>query len=160
MASPVNPGNRSAAGPGEAVAVLAALVGFELLVATVLPPPSGRAAGFWTVGGVRALEILLLCLYGRVRGWRPAQFGLVGEPARRGLRVGLLVCAGMGVAVLAAEAGFRLAGWGSFLSLVSGPRPRAEEWLPLLAVGGLIAPLFEELVFRGVLYAGLRRHLL
>ncbi len=158
MAAPVNPG-RSVAGPGEAVAVLAALVGLALLVAAVLPPPSGRVAGLWTVGGVRGLELLLLVLYGRVRGWKPAEFGLYGESALRGLRVGLVVCASMGVAVLAAEAGFRWTGQVSFLSLVGGPRPGAKEWLPLLVVGGGIAPLFEELVFRGVLYAGLRRRL-
>ncbi|MDF1554652.1 MAG: type II CAAX endopeptidase family protein [Deferrisomatales bacterium] len=151
--------DRAVVGPGEAVVILAVLVGFELLVATALPSPTGRTAGLWTVGGVRALELLLLCLYGWRRGWRPRQFGLLGNPARRGLRVGLLVCAGMGVAVLATEACVRLAGRGSFLPLVSGPRPGAGEWLPLLAVGGLIAPLFEELVFRGVLYAGLRRRL-
>jgi membrane protease YdiL (CAAX protease family) len=73
--------------------------------------------------------------------------------------VGLLACAGMGGAVAATEAAFQLARGISFLALVRGPHPGAGEWLPLLAVGGVIAPVFEELVFRGVLYAGLRRRL-
>lgn len=153
------PGQRSVAGPAEAVAVLAAVVGFELLAAALVPAPPGRVAGLWTLGGVRLLEVLAIALYGRGRGWRPGRLGLGGPAARRGLRVGLLACAGMGGAVVLAEAGFRLATEGSFLALVRGPLPGAGEWLPLLVVGGVIAPVFEELVFRGVLYAGLRRRL-
>ena len=148
------------AGPGEAVAVLAALVGCEVVLAALLPHPPERALRLWLVGGVRALELLLLGLYGQQRGWRLAPLALFGAPARRGVWVGLWICAGMGVAVLSTETIGRLAGWGSFLSLVSGPRPTAgAEWLALLVVGGLLAPVFEELVFRGILYAGLRQRL-
>jgi len=149
----------SVAGPGEAVLIVAAWVGFELALSALLPSPSSRMARLWWVGGVRTVDLLLLGLYGWRRGWTPARWGLSGAPALRGVWVGCCFCATLGVAVLAAETLGRLAEWGSFLSLVRGPKPAPEEWLALLVVGGLLAPVFEELVFRGVLYAGLRQRL-
>jgi membrane protease YdiL (CAAX protease family) len=150
--------DRAGPGPGEASAILAGLVCLEILVRSILPHPIGRVGGLWTLGAVRLFEIGLVGWYWRHRGWTAQDLGLRGQGAR-GWRVGAGFAAGMGVATLAVELASRGFGEFSFLGLLAGPRPTPGEWLPLLAVGAIIAPMFEELVFRGVLYAGLRRRL-
>lgn len=149
---------RGGPGPAEALAVLLALVVLEAGAVAALPGLEGAAA-LWATGALRAGEVALCLLYWKLRGWHWADLGLTGPCVRPGLAVGFAFCAAFAAAALLAEAGGRLFADRSFLAALAGPRPPADELLALLAVGAGIAPLFEELAFRGILYGGLRRRL-
>ncbi len=147
-------------GPGvaEALAVLAGWVGLELALAARVPAPrSPTAALLWT-GLVRTVESTVLLAWAQLRGWGPRRLGITGPAAGRGLRAGLGVAAGFAAAVAAVETAGRFSGLGSILELLAGPRPSGGELAALLAAGAVVAPAFEELLFRGVLYGALRRH--
>lgn len=88
------------------------------------------------------------------RGWQ--QMGLKRGRWAFGFRRGLVWSAGFG---LAAGAGFLAAylmGWN--LLRILGPAADGRAAVPLLfLIGGLIAPIAEELYFRGILYGYARR---
>ncbi|MBI5444210.1 MAG: CPBP family intramembrane metalloprotease [Deltaproteobacteria bacterium] len=106
---------------------------------------------------LRVLEALGLLAYWRLRGWSAAALGFRGERSARGAAFGVGLALGLGALVTVLEVGARLAFHGSFLRLVAGTPTPAAHLGVLLVVGGLIAPVFEELLFRGILYGGLRK---
>jgi membrane protease YdiL (CAAX protease family) len=137
------------------------LVGLVLLEAgfVAAAPPLRGAPALWATGCLRAAETLLCWIYWRGRGWGLGDLGLRGQAVARGLAVGMAVAGAFGALVIAGEAAGRLLGRGSFLQDLAGPRPEAKELLALLVVGVGVAPLFEEAVFRGLLYGSVRRRL-
>jgi membrane protease YdiL (CAAX protease family) len=143
----------------EAVAVVLAWVFLDQAAGRIWPVPPGRleAAGYWTIALVRLLQTGFLLLYWQVRRRDWVDFyGFTGLPAERGLKVGVRWALALGVIVGIAE----ILGWyfmgDSLLRIVAGrPTPR-RDLAALLVVGGFIGPAFEELLFRGVLYRGLR----
>ncbi len=145
-------------GPGEALAALGVLVALEAGVAAALPGLRGAAA-LWATGALRAAEVGLCLAYWVGRGWRLEDLGLTGERARRGLRVGVVASLAVAAMVALGEAAGRLALGQSFLASLAGAPPGPGELAALLAVGAGIAPFFEELAFRGLLYGGLRQRL-
>lgn len=151
-------GSRGGPGPAEALAVLLALAAVEAGAVAAIPGLKGAAA-LWATGALRAGEGALCLLYWKLRGWRWEDLGLTGPRARPGLAVGIAFCAAFAAASLLTEAGGRLLAGKSLLAALAGPPPPAGELVALLAVGAGIAPLFEELAFRGILYGGLRRRL-
>lgn len=156
MATPLT--LREIPGPGvlEAWGVLAAVVAMELTTSWFFAGRLTPLAALWVTGAVRTVEIFVGLAYWELRGWTLEDLGLRGGRALRGLRAGLAVSAVFGGAVLLAEAGVRLT-WGrSWLAHVLGQPARGSELAAYVAVGGVIAPLFEEFLFRGVLYRGLR----
>lgn len=149
--------DRGGPSAAEAVAFLGALVLLEA-AAVKAAGPLGLTKALWITGAIRVGELLGTAVYWRCRGWGLKDLGLDAPAARRGWLVGALAAAGFGALVLAAEAGGRtVAGWSPLRHLAGGGAPAAREGLALLVVGGLVAPAFEELVFRGVLYGALRR---
>jgi membrane protease YdiL (CAAX protease family) len=135
----------------EALGILMALVGIEMAAARVLP--SGH---YWALAGLRLLETALCFGYWFGRGWSLADLGLTGPRAPRGLTAGAVFSASFGALVGLAELGGRLAwGWSLLRHIV----PWGQATADLLVAGALAAPLFEELVFRGILYGALRRRL-
>lgn len=157
MAGPLaRPWSPRGPGPAEAVTVLVALIGLEAAVVTALPVLSGAAA-IWSTGVLRAAEAGLCLSYWRARRWRLEDLGLAGRLVGRGLTVGALFSAALGGSVVLAEGAGRLFFGKSFLAALVGPRPSGGELAALLVVGAGVAPLFEELVFRGIFYGGLRR---
>jgi len=153
-------GSRPWIGPGaaEALAVLGVLVALEVGVAAALPRLSGAAA-LWTTGAVRGGEIALCLAYWVGRGWELGDLGVIGVRARRGFWVGIQFSAAVAAVVVLGEAAGRLALGRSFLASLAGSGPGPGEWAALLAVGAGVAPLFEELAFRRILYGGLRQRL-
>jgi membrane protease YdiL (CAAX protease family) len=135
------------------VAALAALVVLEFAAATVLP------AAIWSVGILRLLELGLWFGYWKTRGWSLADLGLSGDLALRGWVFGVGLSAGFGALVGVVELCTRMFGGWSFLGQLSGPLRSGTDLATLLAVGALVAPLFEEVVFRGLLFGGLRKRM-
>ncbi len=155
---PPRPWGAAGPGPAEALAVLGVLVASDLAAARLLPPLDTRPALLWATAALRALQGFGCLLYWRgARRWSFADLGLTGPRAGRGWRVGAAVAAGVGVLVLAVEGVARLAAGASLLRWVSPAPTPAAEALALCVAGGVVAPVTEELVFRGILYAGLRR---
>lgn len=145
----------------EVVALVAALVGLELLLVKQFPSTSPAWSTSWLlrIASFRAVELGALALWARLRGIGPAHFGLTGARAMKGLRTGLLLSALFGLCAAGAEAIFKLLGAGSFLSAVSGPRVSTEALPALFLAAVVVAPFFEELLFRGIVYGALRRRL-
>ncbi|MHB8765448.1 MAG: CPBP family intramembrane glutamic endopeptidase, partial [Deferrisomatales bacterium] len=131
----------------------------EAAAAATLTPPRGPAASLAYTGALRLAQGGLVLGYWRARGWHLGDLGRAGPRVGRGWAVGLGVAAAFGVAVGTAEAAGRL-GWGvSPLAALAGPPPPAALLPWLLPVGGVVAPAVEELVFRGLVYGGLRQRL-
>jgi membrane protease YdiL (CAAX protease family) len=153
LAPPLNPLETRGPGSVEAVAVLATLVLIESAADAVLP------ATLSALGTLRFVETVSLLVYWKSRGWGLADLGLTGRSARRGWATGAAMAAGFGALVGIAEFfGRWFWGW-SFLGSIAGSSPFAPKLAVLIAVGALLAPFFEELVFRGVLYGGFRKRL-
>ena len=74
-----------------------------------------------------------------------------------GIKKGLLWSAGFGGIVILAFLVFRALGADPFLFLRAGLPHNTVDILLVLLVGGMIAPVTEELFFRGILYGFLRR---
>ncbi|PLX43709.1 MAG: hypothetical protein C0609_07600, partial [Deltaproteobacteria bacterium] len=128
----------------------------ETAIASLLPlsPDATKAARLWRTGEVRIVEAALLLLIWIRRGRSFADLGLRGEGLIRGVKVGALISAVMGLLVLSAELYMRLFEEASLFKLLT---PKLIAPLsPLIIVGIFIGPIFEELLFRGFLYNGLR----
>jgi membrane protease YdiL (CAAX protease family) len=122
-----------------------------------IAPPLRGAPALWATGAARSIEALLCWIYWRERGWRLVDLGLRGSVVRRGVAVGAAIAVVFGALVMTGEIVGRRWGGQSFLHYLAGPRPGPRELLALLVVGVGVAPLFEEAVFRGLLYGSLRR---
>lgn len=113
---------------------------------------------FAKIGAVRLLQIVgmvwtVIWLEGGLSaiGWQPRAWpgGLV-----RGLGWSLVfaLAAGLGMALI------YLAGWNP-IALIRSPLPgRQSDLLLLFLVGGLIAPIAEEICFRGILFSFFRSY--
>ncbi len=143
--------------PLEAVGVLALWVALELVLGALVPRPASPARALAWAGVLRASETVVLGLWWRARGWTLAGLGLRGPAGRQGLVAGVKVSLGLALAVAAVEAAARLTTGTSALAALAGRPARGAELAALLAVGVAVGPLFEEILFRGVLYGGLRK---
>ncbi|GAB6063789.1 CPBP family intramembrane glutamic endopeptidase [Deferrisoma palaeochoriense] len=142
--------------PAEAVAAVAGWALLEVGLARALPrPPSAAAALAWT-GAIRLGELALAAAWWRVRGFGPGRLGLGGAPARTGVRTGLAWAGAFGAAAFGTEAIVRLTTGQGWLGALAGPRLAPDHLAWLLLVGALVAPAFEEFLFRGVLYGSFR----
>ncbi|MGD9366279.1 MAG: CPBP family intramembrane metalloprotease [Desulfobacteraceae bacterium] len=109
------------------------------------------------VGLVRLFQIAMLCWVAvkwegglRAIGWSPASWGA-------GLKKGAQWSAGFGAAAAVAMLVVYMSGHNP-LRLIKSPLPStALEMGLFFFVGGLIAPVAEELCFRGMLYTFFRR---
>lgn len=109
-----------------------------------------------TTALMRILEIIcLLTVLGLSPNGLP-RAGISSGTLSRGLRTGVIwsLVFAMGVAI---SGGILLVNQVHFLGLIASPLPVKGFTLGLfLVTGGLIAPVAEEILFRGVLYAYLR----
>jgi membrane protease YdiL (CAAX protease family) len=150
-------------GPGalEAAAVLLAWVLFDLTVTGVHPfrasAKVSEALFYWLLGGLRLVEGLSLLAYWYARGWDLDALGLRGRLGRRGVLVGAGTAAALGGLVFGVEGTLRFAFGESFLRHVTPSAAAGRELAALLVVGGVLGPVFEEFLFRGILYGGLRK---
>ena len=117
---------------------------------------------FIALGLARIVEIGLLMVILAARGRGPAAVGLAsmhGEPGHitTGIKKGIIWSACFGIA-----AGLLFAAIMALnknpLDILGTPLPRlVSQRILFFAVGGLIAPVAEEVIFRGVVYGFLRR---
>jgi membrane protease YdiL (CAAX protease family) len=147
-------------GPGifEAFLTLVAVVALDFTLSQWLPAGGSAwsAASLYRVAAARSIEIAVLYAWWHVRGFPLGDFGLSAPQAVRGVSIGVLLSFALGGVAFAAEALFQRMGWGSFFRLVSGPRV-GDAFGALVLAAVVVAPLFEELVFRGLVYGALRR---
>ncbi len=110
-----------------------------------------------TLAAVRAVEIVLLVAVAVVWADGPDAIGLAPEQIIPGIRRGLIWSSGFGLLVLIAAGVLALAGHNPLqmirVHLPSDPTDRALY----LLTGAVIAPVAEEIFFRGYLYGFFRR---
>jgi uncharacterized protein len=109
------------------------------------------------IGAARLLDIAwMMLVVSRCReGWRRA--GLGRAEWRSGLTRGLVWSAGFGILAVLGFALLHLAGLEPLRIIRPGPSVASPRPALLFLVGGLIAPIAEELYFRGLLYGYARR---
>ena len=109
------------------------------------------------VGLARLMEILGLLLVVYTWGHGPGDLGLAGSGLKPGLKTGLLWSAVFGLCALVGLVGLTALGLPP-ARILGGHVPADFSKLALLMlVGGLVAPVAEEIFFRGVLFGYLRR---
>lgn len=111
------------------------------------------------IGAARVLEGLLLLTLIQVSCPRGvAVIGLRAGTVATGLKKGLAWSAGFGLLVLLAAVILYLSSGINAFAFMKGGLPTAKGgiWL-FLFIGGVVSPITEEIVFRGVLYGYLRR---
>ena len=110
------------------------------------------------IGAARILEALLILVL--VQLSNPNGLAAIGLQQKRfvlGLKKGLIWSAGFGILVLLVSIALYVSsGINVFDYMQGGPAARRGIWL-FLFIGGVISPITEEIVFRGVLYGYLRR---
>jgi membrane protease YdiL (CAAX protease family) len=134
-----------------AVSVLAVLV-VEGISRTRLFQPS-----LLVIGMARLIQIASMVCIVKAMGGDNDIIGLACSQWARGLRKGLLWSAAFGAIALCAFVLLSLAGMNVF-SMIRAPLPRNFQALALLfLVGGIVAPVAEEIFFRGLVYGFFRR---
>lgn len=111
------------------------------------------------IGAARVLEgVLLLILLKLSRTGGTASIGLRVKSLGAGLKKGLFWSVGFGLLVLGTALALYFTTGVNALELLQGGLPAGKSglWLFLL-VGGVISPVTEEIVFRGILYGYLRQ---
>ncbi len=139
-----------------------------LLLAVAIVVPVELAAGFFPskasysatmliLGVVRVVEAALLVLMVLIWGKGLACIGLAQDQIVGGLKRGTIWSVGFGMCVVLGFAILYVAGTNP-LGLVRTQLPSGrQEVLLYFAVGGFVAPVAEELLFRGIIYGFLRR---
>jgi membrane protease YdiL (CAAX protease family) len=148
----MGPGTTALKTLGLATAGLIAIEGLARWVMSqgyLLPLPGTGLARL--VGVAWMVAVVSRCL----QGW--ARMGLTRGQWASGFCRGLVWSAAFGLVAVAVFIGARLMGWDPLRIL--GPAAALQEATPplLFLVGGLIAPIAEELYFRGILYGYLRQ---
>lgn len=134
---------------------LAALVTTEVAVRVVISG-DGPSAMF-VLGAARVVQVLIFLGIVSTWGRGMSSIGLARGQILTGMRRGLIwsgvfgICACLGFAVLYATDV-------NPLKLIKTPLPPSTQGIILfLAVGGLVAPIAEEVFFRGIVYGFLRQ---
>lgn len=112
--------------------------------------------GLAVTGAARLIQtaLILWVVFRHEHGF--ANVGLNKADWMSGLRTGSIWSAGFGLAAGLGFGIFHLLGYNALL-WIRAPLPAGFERGLYFLVGGLIAPIWEELFFRGVLYGYLRR---
>ncbi|MBW2622502.1 MAG: CPBP family intramembrane metalloprotease [Deltaproteobacteria bacterium] len=123
----------------------------------VLPLSGEYTFKMISIGAARCVEVTFIFLIMSRWGGGLVSIGLDKNTLGAGFIKGLMWSAGFGLLALLGFLIMRLAGL-SLLSLIKTDIPsRPREVTLYLLVGGLLAPLAEEVFFRGLIYGFLRR---
>ncbi len=109
------------------------------------------------LGAARVVEILLLLLIVSIWGKGMSSIGLTGDQFVAGLRKGLTWSAVFGLCALLGFAVLYAAHINPLGLLKTHLPPSALGVILFFLVGSLVAPIAEEIFFRGILYGFLRR---
>ncbi len=110
-----------------------------------------------TLAAVRAVEIVLLMAVAVVLAGGPGAIGLAPEQIVPGIRRGLIWSGGFGLLVLIAAGVLALAGHSPLQMIRVQLPPDPTDRALYLLTGAVIAPVAEEIFFRGYLYGFFRR---
>jgi len=111
----------------------------------------------WLIAAARLAQILAVGMIARFQTGGLKAIGLNRPSLLPGLRSGLIWSGGFAVAAGLLFAGLAVTGLKP-LHLIRSPLPAdAGQRILYFFVGGLVAPVFEELFFRGILFGYLRR---
>jgi uncharacterized protein len=124
----------------------------------ILITPSSRAVRLICLGGARLLEIALVLMVVRLvaGGWKAV--GLAPVDWVPGLKTGLIWSVLFGLSAGVVMVALWFFGYDPLPLLGEPIKGRGLETGLFLIVGGLIAPVAEEIVFRGILYGFFRRY--
>ena len=140
------------------VATAAMVIGLEVLFRYF---PSGWTTTLWQklglMGGLRLLQGVLVWVGLNHDGYGPDRLGLRSESLKKGVLHGLYWVIGFGICTVLGVLLATMNGW-PWANLIKTSLPQTPLGLGLLfAVGGIVSPIAEELVFRGVVYGFFRR---
>jgi len=111
----------------------------------------------WLIAGTRTAQMLVVIILAAVQGGGPQTLGLGRHTLQSGFRKGLVWSAGFAAAAGLLFMGLFMAGLDPF-RLVRSPLPQgAYQRVLFFIVGGIVAPVAEEIVFRGLIFGYLRR---
>jgi membrane protease YdiL (CAAX protease family) len=134
------------------------------LLAVVLLELAAAAAGsrfqlprLWLIAAARSSQMLAVMALAMVQAGGLHVLGLDRNSLLPGLRKGLIWSAGFAAAAGLLFLGLLMTGQNP-LTLIRSPLPEgAANQLLFFFVGGIVAPVAEEMVFRGVIFGYLRR---
>lgn len=137
---------------------------FLSLAAIVLPEvgtmvfiSQGLLSPTLTLGLARMLEVVLILSVVSIWGKGISSIGLAPRQMVTGLRKGLIWSAVFGIVVLLGFVALYIRGVNP-VTLIRTKLPASQEGVfSFFLVGGLMAPVAEEVFFRGILYGFLRR---
>ena len=111
----------------------------------------------WLIAGTRTAQMLVVLILAVVQGGGPQTLGLDRHTLQSGFRKGLVWSTGFAAAAGLLFMGLFMAGLDPF-TLVRSPLPQgAYQQVLFFLVGGIVAPVAEEIVFRGLIFGYLRR---
>ncbi len=110
------------------------------------------------IGVLRCAETLWMI--GQIRQFQGglSLIGLSAGSICAGIREGLKATVAVGVLTFSVHLVLRYFGYSLIAALAPGSVPGLSRILALLAIGGLLAPIAEEVLFRGVIFACLHRY--
>lgn len=111
----------------------------------------------WLIAGTRTAQMIAVMTLARIQAGGLDVLGLDKNSMLPGLRKGLIWSAGFAMAAGLLFLGLFMAGQNP-LMLVRSPLPEGSgQRVLFFLVGGIVAPVAEEIVFRGLVFGYLRR---
>lgn len=134
---------------------LAAIVSVEWSLRIVVS--KGLFDSMVTLGAARLLEIILVILVLLIWGRGVSSVGLAPSRIIPGLKKGLVWSAGFGIVVFFAFVVLSVAGVNALILMQARLPTRLGQIILFFFIGGMLAPIAEEIFFRGILYGFFRR---
>jgi membrane protease YdiL (CAAX protease family) len=134
---------------------LAAIISVEWSLRVVVS--KGLFDPMVTLGAARLLEIILVILVLLIWGRGVSSVGLAPSRIIPGLRKGLVWSAGFGIVAFFGFVVLYVAGINALILMQARLPTRLGEIILFFFIGGILAPIAEEIFFRGILYGFFRR---
>jgi membrane protease YdiL (CAAX protease family) len=134
---------------------LAAIVSVEWSLRVVVS--KGLFDSMVTLGAARLLEIILVILVLLIWGRGVSSVGLAPSRIIPGLKKGLVWSAGFGIVAFFAFVVLYVAGVNALILMQARLPTRLGQIILFFFIGGMLAPIAEEIFFRGILYGFFRR---
>ncbi len=126
-------------------------------VATRVVISKGLYDPMMTLGAARLFEIILIVLIILIWGKGLSSIGLAPSKISLGIKKGLIWSAGFGMFAFLVFAGLFAAGINTLPLIETRLPTNGSDVILFFLVGGMVAPIAEELFFRGMIYGFFRR---
>lgn len=131
---------------------ICAVLGVQLIVGM-----TSLGSSLWAVGATRFVQILLMVWIAAAHSGGAASIGLESSGWFHGFRRGLIWSLAFGAIALCGFFLLFLAGVNVLDAIRAPLPPKALDLVFLFLIGGIVAPVAEEIFFRGLLYGFCRR---